>query len=168
MASIGRLILSSDRTIGLFSSGNRRGGAINVNRCYRHTRTQLELTGGYHHIAIVEAVKSGLTDLQWQTLRQTGTVHLVVISGLHIGFAALAGGWFGRWLAVALMRRKQDQRLPMVLGALLCAGGYALLSGGALPVQRAMLMLAVFMLAWLGMRHVSHWQPQQRRQPTAL
>jgi len=108
--------------------------------------------------ALILGVKSGLTDLQWQTLRQTGTVHLVVISGLHIGFAALAGGWFGRWLAAALMRRKQDQRLPIVLGALLCAGGYALLSGGALPVQRAMLMLAVFMLAWLGMRHVSHWQ----------
>ena len=35
----------------------------------------------------------GLTDHHWQLLRQTGTVHLVVVSGLHIG-VLLGTGWF--------------------------------------------------------------------------
>ena len=32
---------------------------------------------------------------QWEILQQTGTNHLLVISGLHIGLMALFGYWLG-------------------------------------------------------------------------
>ena len=35
---------------------------------------------------------------QWQLVRDTGTLHLLVVSGLHVGLMALAGFWCGRGL----------------------------------------------------------------------
>ncbi len=35
---------------------------------------------------------------QWQRLVSTGTIHLMAISGLHIGLAAMIGFWFGQLL----------------------------------------------------------------------
>lgn len=108
--------------------------------------------------ALLLGIKSGLGAEHWQTLRHTGTVHLVVISGLHIGFAALAGIWFGRALSRGFWPARQDQRIAQVLSALGLALFYMLLAGAALPTQRAVLMLAVFLLSWLWMRHSSVWQ----------
>jgi len=108
--------------------------------------------------ALLLGIKDGLSDAQWQILRQTGTVHLVVISGLHIGFAALAGAWLGRLISQLSGRYRQDHRQGMVIGALGLALIYMLLAGSAIPTQRAMLMLTVFLLSYLWLQSVSHWQ----------
>ncbi len=108
--------------------------------------------------ALLLGIKDGLSDSQWQTLRQTGTVHLVVISGLHIGFAALAGAWLGRLISLIFWPRRQDHRQGMVAMALGLAFIYMQLAGAAIPTQRAMLMLTVFLLSYLWLQSVSHAQ----------
>jgi len=108
--------------------------------------------------ALLLGIKDGLSEPQWQLLRKTGTVHLVVISGLHIGFAALLGGWLGLRLSFLLRRNSQDHRGWIVTGAISLALLYMLLAGAALPTQRAVLMLSVFLLAYLWLQSVTHWQ----------
>ena len=82
---------------------------------------------------------------QWQWVRNTGTLHLLVVSGLHVGLMALAGFWAGRVLQrplVMLSRGRLAQAaslLPALSGAL-AASGYLLLAGTGLPLLRAWLM----------------------------
>ncbi|QIT55521.1 DNA internalization-related competence protein ComEC/Rec2 [Aquisalimonas sp. 2447] len=84
----------------------------------------------------------------WDALLHTGTNHLVAISGLHVGLAGglglLLGTWGWRLLGVAA-------RIPApVAGAvvgLVTASTYAALAGFTIPTQRALLMLAVVLLA---------------------
>ncbi|MBY4675268.1 DNA internalization-related competence protein ComEC/Rec2 [Marinobacterium sp. CAU 1594] len=107
--------------------------------------------------ALLLGVKQGFDERHWQLLRSTGTVHLAVISGLHIGFAVLLGWWLGRQLQ-RWRKRVQDARGgPVVLG-LLCGLLYALLAGMALPTQRAMLMVAVLLGSFLLQWRTGHWQ----------
>ena len=80
-----------------------------------------------------------------QTLRagfeRTGSFHLFVVSGMHV--ALLAGLIF--WLARKL--RLRDWLATLLTLTLISA--YALLTGFGVPVQRALLMTAVFLLARL-------------------
>jgi competence protein ComEC len=86
---------------------------------------------------------------RWQLLRRTGTVHLLIVSGLHVGFVAGLGMMLGRWLCSwpALLRLRPARSYGNLLG-ILCATGYAALAGWSLPVQRAWLM-TLLMASWL-------------------
>lgn len=80
----------------------------------------------------------------------TGTAHLLAISGLHIGMAALWGSVLCWWL---LTRREAWIVAIPVRGVsaafgLLVAIAYASVAGWPLPTQRAALMLAGGVLAW--------------------
>ncbi|WP_430442814.1 MAG: DNA internalization-related competence protein ComEC/Rec2 [Pseudomonas piscis] len=110
--------------------------------------------------ALVMGDGSGLTREDWQLLQDTGTVHLMVISGQHISLlagviylvvAGLArlGAWPARW-----------PWLPWacVLG-FLGALGYGLLAGFDVPVQRACVMVALVLLWRLRFRHLGTWWP---------
>ncbi len=95
--------------------------------------------------------RSEITPHQWEVLRQTGTGHLLAISGLHIGLIATLGFWLGRWLASAsvwLTNRIPAQLFGAGLGFLL-ALIYSLLAGFSIPTQRALIMVAVVMGSWL-------------------
>ena len=101
--------------------------------------------------------KSGISTSSWQSLQRTGTVHLAVISGLHIGLAALLGtllgGGLGRLLAlggVNLLPRQMGVLLGWVIGFI-----YAGLAGFSLPTLRAFVMLSVFVLMFLLRRNTS-------------
>lgn len=93
---------------------------------------------------------------QWQLARNTGTLHLLVVSGLHLAIVALMG-----LLLVGLLRRLVQlfwrRNLPAVRGMALAGvlgscGVYLLLSGGGVAVQRAFLMLSAAWLLWLCLR----------------
>src|SRR5690606_6219608 len=102
----------------------------------------------------------GITDEQWALFSATGTNHLMVISGLHLGLVALLGYWLcvgAARLFPPLLLRMPAPRLG-ALGALLAAWAYAGLAGFSLPVQRSLIMVAALMLGRLLARQTSPFQ----------
>ncbi|HSN71042.1 MAG TPA: DNA internalization-related competence protein ComEC/Rec2, partial [Steroidobacteraceae bacterium] len=93
--------------------------------------------------------RQALTDTQWRTLSATGTSHLMAISGLHIGIVAGLAAWFGRAFArwPGAQRRRLTGQDAAAASAMLAATVYAALAGFAIPTQRALAMLAVYLLA---------------------
>ncbi|MFJ3484343.1 DNA internalization-related competence protein ComEC/Rec2 [Pseudomonas sp. NPDC090202] len=110
--------------------------------------------------ALVLGDDSGLSRADWQVLQDTGTIHLLVISGTHIGL--LAGLLYGliaglaRWgLWPAFLPWLPSACLLSFSGAL----GYGLLAGFEVPVQRACLMLGLVLLWRLRFRHLGMLWP---------
>ncbi|GGK68883.1 DNA internalization-related competence protein ComEC/Rec2 [Amphritea balenae] len=99
--------------------------------------------------ALLLGDKSGLTDDDWDLLRSTGTVHLVVISGMHIGIVCLLGyclGFVLQWLISKVCCGLTDIRAIRVVLALSMALLYALLAGFTIPTQRALIMAGALLL----------------------
>jgi competence protein ComEC len=105
--------------------------------------------------ALVLGDGSGLSSADWRMFQHTGTVHLMVISGQHVGLLAallygvIAGlvrlGWWPQgwpWLPTACV--------VSFAGAL----GYGLLAGFDVPVQRACVMVALVLLWRWRYRHL--------------
>lgn len=84
---------------------------------------------------------------QWLDFQLTGTIHLLIVSGLHVGFLVFIIGalWFVLIrLEVLLFFPKASllfKLTPVVL--LLACGVYAYMAGMGLAIQRAGLMLAM-------------------------
>jgi competence protein ComEC len=89
--------------------------------------------------------QGAVSEAQWQTLRATGTTHLLAISGLHLGMVAA----LVFFLAFAFVRRLPVlvRRVParvIALGfAALAAIGYGALAGFSLSTERALVMLSL-------------------------
>ena len=105
-------------------------------------------------LALALGERTGIDASQWQVLRGTGTSHLVAISGLHVGLAAGFGWLLGLWgwkRSAYLCGLVPAQRAAAV-PALVCGVTYAALAGFSVPTQRALVMLAVGLLALLAQR----------------
>ncbi|MCO3059083.1 ComEC family DNA internalization-related competence protein, partial [Pseudomonas aeruginosa] len=110
--------------------------------------------------ALVLGDGSGLRADEWRMLQDTGTVHLMVISGSHISL--LAGMLYG--LVAGLFRLGCWPRrlpwLPCACGlALAGAWGYGLMAGFEVPVRRACLMVSLALLWRLRFRHLGVSRP---------
>src|SRR5690606_30920058 len=86
---------------------------------------------------------------QWQLAQRTGTLHLLVVSGLHVGLMVLLalGVW---WLLARLPLLKSGQGIYAVTlpGLLLVVGisaAYVWLAGAGIALQRAWVMLLVLL-----------------------
>ncbi len=94
--------------------------------------------------------QAAFTAEQWQLAEQTGTLHLLVVSGLHVGLMTLLGlslwAIAGRLLLLAGGQGIQGVLLPRFLLVLLFTGGYVWLAGAGIALQRAWIMLLVFLL----------------------
>ncbi|MBM2765174.1 DNA internalization-related competence protein ComEC/Rec2 [Burkholderia anthina] len=142
------------------------GWHASIDRLRDALRTRIgEVLGSdARHRGIVTALavgdQSGIGDDDWRVLRNTGTSHLVAISGLHVGLVgAIAGGivsmvwrrlrWRGRTAALMMPA-------PYVasVAALTAAAGYAALAGFNVPAQRAWWMIAAGAAAFLAGRSV--------------
>ncbi|MBA4501959.1 DNA internalization-related competence protein ComEC/Rec2 [Marinobacterium marinum] len=111
--------------------------------------------------ALILGDRTRLSSEQWQVLQVTGTAHLFVVSGLHVAVFAALGWGIGRLLQLPLLlwsRSTSGWRWLAPMMAVGLAGCYAGLSGWGIPVQRAWLMLAVFMLGSGGLYPLSGWQ----------
>lgn len=110
--------------------------------------------------ALVLGDRGRLTDEQWQLISETGTAHLMVVSGLHIAVMAGLGLLLAKALGLVLsclgVSSVGLRRLGLILAALL-ALGYALLSGMAIPVQRALVMVLIFLAGEWTLKSVSGW-----------
>ncbi|WP_417497728.1 ComEC/Rec2 family competence protein [Maricaulis sp.] len=109
-----------------------------------HLRQRLPGRNGAMAAALLTGDRSGLTPQVSETLRAAGLGHVLAISGMHM--ALFAGGVFlilrFGLAAITPFARRFDAAGPAAVGALLAGAGYFLLSGGAIPTQRAFLMTA--------------------------
>ncbi len=107
-------------------------------------------------LALASADASLMKSSDWHVFRKTGTIHLMIISGLHLGLLALFGGLLG--LGLARLSRNLCDLIPAQYVAALCgvtvATGFATLCGWTLPVQRAFIMVSCFALALVTRRHL--------------
>jgi len=103
--------------------------------------------------------RSAITDGQWQVLQNTGTVHLMAISGLHMGMVALLGYLLFKALWWLGLYRIRHLNLPLfgAAGALLFASVYLVLAGFSIPTQRAYLMVVAVLLFLFMKRTFQPW-----------
>lgn len=116
----------------------------------------------YRNGALMAALSVGkseyLTSQNWQDLRQTGTIHLVSISGLHLSFTALWGFFILKTLfGLFAIRKIPPYKLAAAL-SIIIAWSYALIAGLPLPTERAAIMFTVMMFAHLMGRPIFSFQ----------
>ncbi len=121
------------------------------------TQNQRLDAGEVNAFSLVKALavgdKSSISSQQWRVLAATGTSHLMAISGLHVGLAALfAYVLIRRLVPVYIMKRMPAQHVALLAG-LVAASLYALVAGLSIPTQRAVIMLFVLSLMLLIRRH---------------
>lgn len=104
-------------------------------------------------MALVRALtigdRSAVSPAQWEVLRATGTSHLMAISGLHISLVAGLVFWVTKylWPRAGTLAEYIPAGKAAALAALPAALLYGLLAGLGIPTRRALIMLAVGMLA---------------------
>lgn len=126
-------------------NSGRAALAMHISQAGRHINKTHDHSGLLR--ALVIGDREGISDVQWQTFTNTGTNHLVVISGLHVGFMALTA-----FTLINLLVRVSPRLLLIMpaqhwaaLAAMLAALAYSLLAGFSLPTQRALIMITVLM-----------------------
>lgn len=123
--------------------------AINHSLSHRLLQYPMNEQGRRMLLALGLGQKQALTTADWQMLERTGTVHLWVISGLHLGL--LAG-------LVLLLAKRLHWPLGLALPlAAAVALFYAQLAGWGMPAQRASIMLIMGLLLISGWRQLSPW-----------
>tara|TARA_R110002126_G_scaffold273866_1_gene418599 strand:+ start:123670 stop:125895 length:2226 start_codon:yes stop_codon:yes gene_type:complete len=110
--------------------------------------------------ALTVGLGSQINQETWALFRRTGTTHLMVISGAHIGL--VAGFTFSllRWLSSRLGRLPliiPAQRIASV-GALLMAFIYSVLAGFGVPAQRALVVCFFMLVRHMGGPCFTVWQ----------
>ena len=111
-----------------------------------------EINNTAHFKALMIGDKSHIGSASWRLLQSTGTVHLMAISGLHIGLIATLGYFLG-----ALVGRMANAIRPRIstflianISAATLAAAYAALAGFSTPTLRALIMvLTVQFCLWL-------------------
>jgi competence protein ComEC len=97
--------------------------------------------------------RTELTPELWEVLQNTGTGHLIAISGLHIGLVA-TGAFFVFMLIVRILPlnlvassykiQTVNSRYCAIIVSLIAALSYGYLAGFSLPTSRALVMLALY------------------------
>ncbi|MGL6011084.1 MAG: DNA internalization-related competence protein ComEC/Rec2, partial [Shewanella oncorhynchi] len=110
-------------------------------------------------LALLLGDKHLISQARWQALRQTGTGHLVAISGLHLSVVA---AWVYACLLFGLSRLVSHQSRRNMTFALVTAGigaaFYAYLAGFGVSTQRALVMILLLMLLSLLKRFSTAWE----------
>ncbi|WP_145488472.1 ComEC family protein [Yersinia aleksiciae] len=108
-------------------------------------------------LALAFGERKQLDTSQWALLRDTGTAHLMAISGLHIALAALFGGLLARVIQLLLPVRCIGPLFPLLMGWL-AAMIYVWLAGANPPAVRAAIALTLWLLLRLFGISCSTWQ----------
>ena len=115
-------------------------------------------------LGILQALTLGMTSFiskeSWDLFRHTGTTHLMVISGAHIGLVAGLSYWLVRWIWCRLGSACLLYPAPKVasIAALLMAFIYALLAGFGAPAQRSLIACFFMFIRHFCSRRFSVWQ----------
>lgn len=115
-----------------------------------------ELLKDTDNMGVIKALTIGdRTDIskkQWEVFRKTGTVHLLAISGLHIGL--IAGLVYFLALKTSISLTVTSPQKIAAIVAIAMAIFYSALAGFSLPTQRALLMLTIAMAAIFWQRNI--------------
>lgn len=108
-------------------------------------------------IALLIGDSSLVDKAQWTRMQQTGTSHLIAISGLHVGFLAIFGFYIGLWLGkcIQLVWHRCPSLMIAWWSAIVCASFYSALAGFNIPTVRTLIMLTVFYFACLWRRSIN-------------
>lgn len=108
-------------------------------------------------IALLIGDSSQVDKNQWLRMQQTGTSHLIAISGLHVGFLAIFGFYIGLWFGkcIQLFWHRCPALMIAWSCAIVCASFYSALAGFNIPTVRTLIMLVVFYLACLWRRSIN-------------
>ena len=109
--------------------------------------------------ALAVGDRGGIDTRQWRVFQNTGTAHLVAISGLHIGLVAGLAFFLINFMwrrSIWLCAHVPVPRAAAV-AALLAASLYAAMAGFSVPTQRALIQLAAIAGATLLRRHARVW-----------
>ena len=98
--------------------------------------------------ALAIGYRHSISPGQWTVLRNTGTNHLMAISGLHIGLVAGGGFFCVLWLWSCIPGACLVFAAPRAaaIAAMLAAVFYAGLADFSIPTQRALVMITLVML----------------------
>ena len=116
-------------------------------RCDQVLATHLDAR---HHglaAAILLGARGHMTAQQTEAFFHTGTIHLLAISGLHVGILA--------WALLAAARSQLMPRGVALAAVVLLTAFYAALTEGRAPVVRATLLVHVICLSWWTRRRAS-------------
>jgi competence protein ComEC len=116
------------------------------------------MLAGYPSLGLIKALTIGdgssISRQQWRLFRETGTTHLIVISGSHIG---LVSGFIYYIVLKILARtgllRWSPPRVAAV-AAMTAAVIYSALAGFSVPTERSVIMLAMVMTAVILQRQI--------------
>lgn len=98
--------------------------------------------------ALTIGYRGDISPSQKQVLKDSGTAHLLAISGLHIGLISGLFYLLGRWLWRVYFFRCGYNRLEFSAVLAFSAGlSYAALAGFSIPTVRALIMLGVIFFA---------------------
>lgn len=113
------------------------------------------ISSDYQYSNLMEALTFGYRDNinqnQWQVLRETGTSHLLAISGLHLSAISFVVFFIASRLArcSAWVCERMPAQCIGAIFAMVAAVFYAYLAGFSLPTQRALIMVSVGLVAIL-------------------
>ena len=104
--------------------------------------------------AIALGDRSGVAEEDWSLFRETGTVHMAIVSGLHVGvLAGLVHFVFSAITRVPIFGA--GFRVPSIIASVTVVFGYAYVTGLEPPVIRAAVMFAVGALVLVSLRKAS-------------
>ena len=115
-------------------------------------------------LALAFGERAWLNHEHWQIFQQTGTAHLIAISGLHIALAMAVGFWLaklGQWGMLyahhryairAFHKIGQSYLFPRAIG-LSFALGYSYLAGFSIPTLRAIGAILLILVCQFARRH---------------
>ena len=101
--------------------------------------------------ALIVGVRGAMSDADWRILQNTGTIHLVAISGLHIGLVSGLVMWVAArvWRLTGQLQTRIPAQNVAVISGLVAGCCYALLAGMTIPTRRAVVMLSVVAISML-------------------
>jgi competence protein ComEC len=110
--------------------------------------------------ALTVGVKTDIPRQTWKTLSQTGTSHLIAISGLHIALVAGLIGWLVKngWACLPKASLYYPAQKAAAIASLLAALFYSALAGFSVPTQRTLVMVLVGCLSLLFEKPLLSWQ----------
>jgi competence protein ComEC len=102
------------------------------------------------YLALALGIKDQINSNQWKVFLDSGTNHLIAISGLHIGLFASLGFFIGKafWSLSARCLTMFPAQQFAAFCALSFAFVYAAMAGFSIPTQRALIMISLALITF--------------------